>query len=207
METVCARAAGWALLWGPSTSPLEITCNEATAMGRTSHQPHICFLILSTLLLSSCLTVTPAPGSDKVRVTRNPADVAACKAVGNIVVPKTSNGTVDMATAATDFRNRTIGSLDYVELGFLLDEAGVRLSEGQLSRLRPYLVPLRRLEAAAGQLRTKACVFACRGSAALAIDDTFATLLVGQTEGASALRDVERYASIEMALRVFLSAH
>jgi len=102
---------------------------------------------------------------------------------------------------------RTIDSLDYVELGFLLDEAGVRLSEGQLSRLRPYLVPLRRLEAAAGQLRTKACVFARRGSAALAVDDTFATLLVGQTEGASALRDVERYASIEMALRVFLSAH
>lgn len=102
---------------------------------------------------------------------------------------------------------RTIDSLDYVELGFLLDEAGVRLSEGQLSRLRPYLVPLRRLEAAAGRLRTKACVFARRGSAALAIDDTFATLLVGQTEGASALRDVERYASIEMALRVFLSAH
>ena len=98
-----------ALLAGRSTSPLEVTCNEATAMGGTSHQPHICFLILSTLLLSSCLTVTPAPGSDKVHVTRNPADVAACKAVGNIVVPKTSNGTVDMATAATDFRNRTIG--------------------------------------------------------------------------------------------------
>src|SRR5256884_2157986 len=108
-KTVCARGAFQALLGGPSTSPLEVTCNEATAMGRTSHQPHICFLILSTLLLSSCLTVTPAPGSDKVHVTHNPADVAACKAVGNIVVPKTSNGTVDMATAATDFRNRTIG--------------------------------------------------------------------------------------------------
>src|SRR5437588_320451 len=34
---------------------------------------------------------------------------------------------------------RTIDSLDYVELGFLLDEAGVRLSEGQLSRLRRFL--------------------------------------------------------------------
>jgi hypothetical protein len=78
-------------------------------MRRTSHRPPSRFLLLSTLLLSSCLTVTPAPGSDKVNVTRNPADVAACKPVGNIVVPKTSNDTVDIATAATDFRNRAIG--------------------------------------------------------------------------------------------------
>jgi hypothetical protein len=71
--------------------------------------PMATVILLSTLLLCSCMTVTPAPGSDKVRVTRTPADVAACKPVGNIVVPKTSNGTVDMATASTDFRNRAVG--------------------------------------------------------------------------------------------------
>lgn len=66
-------------------------------------------VLVVTLLISSFLTVTPVPGSDKVRVTRDPADVAACKPVGNITVPKTANGTVDMASAATEFRNRTVG--------------------------------------------------------------------------------------------------
>jgi hypothetical protein len=87
----------------------------------------------------------------------------------------------------------------------LLDEAGVRLSEGQLARLKPYLTPLRRVEAVSGQLHTKARIFARRGSAALAVDDTFAKLLVGRTRGRSALRHVQRYTSAEMALRAFLS--
>jgi len=87
----------------------------------------------------------------------------------------------------------------------LLDEAGVRLSESQLARLRPYLVPLSRVEAVSGQLHTKARVFARHGSAALAVDDTFAKLLVGRTSGRSALRHVQRYASAEMAVRAFLS--
>jgi hypothetical protein len=100
---------------------------------------------------------------------------------------------------------RTIDSLDYVEVGFLLDEAGVHLSESQLARLRPYLTSVHRQEAVSGQLRTKAQVFARRGSAALAVDDTFATLIVGHSEGHSPLRNAERYASPEMALRVFLS--
>ena len=65
--------------------------------------------LLAMLLLSGCQTVTPAPGSDKVHVTSKPADVAACKPVGNIAVPKMDNGTVDMATAATDFKNRAVG--------------------------------------------------------------------------------------------------
>ena len=100
---------------------------------------------------------------------------------------------------------RTIDSLEYVELGFLPDEAGVQFSKSQLARLRPYLTPMRRHEAVSGQLRTKAQVFARCGSAALAVDDTFATLLVGHSRGHSPLRNVERYASPEMALRAFLS--
>jgi hypothetical protein len=100
---------------------------------------------------------------------------------------------------------RTIDSLEYVELGFLLDEAGVHLTEGQLARLRPYLTSVHSQEAVSGQLRTKARVFARRGTAALAVDDTFTTLIVGHSEGRSPLRNVERYASPEMALREFLS--
>jgi hypothetical protein len=79
-------------------------------------------MILSALLLTGCQTVTPAPGADKVRLTNNPADVASCKAVGNITVPKTSNGTVDIASAATEFRNRTIGlggNTGFVTSGFV----------------------------------------------------------------------------------------
>jgi hypothetical protein len=100
---------------------------------------------------------------------------------------------------------RTINSLEYVELGLLLDEAGVRLTEDQFARLKPYLTSVRSQEALSGQLRTKAQVFARRGTAALAVDDTFATLIVGHCEGRSPLQNVERYASPEMALRVFLS--
>ena len=100
---------------------------------------------------------------------------------------------------------RTMDSLEYVELGFLLDEAGVHLSQSQLERLKPYLTSVRTQRAVIGQLHTKAQVFARRGTTALAVDDTFATLMVGNTDGRSPLRNVERYASPEMALRVFLS--
>ncbi|HYC10489.1 MAG TPA: hypothetical protein VEC10_12680 [Steroidobacteraceae bacterium] len=100
----------------------------------------------------------------------------------------------------------TIDSLEYVELGLLLDEAGLRLTEDQFERLKPHLTPVRTHQAVSGQLRSKAQVFARRGTAVLAVDDTFATLLVGRSAGRSALRIVERYASPEMALRVFLSA-
>ncbi len=40
------------------------------------------WVLSGTILLSGC--VTPAPGADQVKITRNPADVSACSAVGNI---------------------------------------------------------------------------------------------------------------------------
>src|SRR5207237_9210303 len=94
---------------------------------------------------------------------------------------------------------RIIDSLEYVELGLLLDEAGVHLTQGQLTRLKPYLTTAHSQEAFSGQLITKAQIFARRGTAALAVDDTFATLIVGHSEGRSPLQNVERYASPEMA--------
>jgi hypothetical protein len=63
-----------------------------------------------TLWLTACATTTPVPGADKVRITKNPSDVTTCTAVGNIKVPiNPSTGTVDIANAATEFRNQTIG--------------------------------------------------------------------------------------------------
>ena|SRR5215468_7765614 len=71
----------------------------------------ICSVSVTTVAavwLTAC--VTPAPGADKVRITKNPSDVAACTSVGNIRVPTNpSTGTVDIANAATEFRNQTIG--------------------------------------------------------------------------------------------------
>ncbi len=53
--------------------------------------------------------VTPAPGADRVRITKLGSDVSNCTAVGNIKVPRDANGNVDIANAETEFRNQTIG--------------------------------------------------------------------------------------------------
>jgi hypothetical protein len=66
-------------------------------------------LIVFSILAGACATVTPAPGADQVHITANAADVAACKAVGNIQVPKNAQGLVDMAVAQNQFRNQTVG--------------------------------------------------------------------------------------------------
>ena len=123
----------------------------------------------------------------------------------HVACPTWSSGPSTSPLEAMHGARRTIDSLEYVELGLLLDEAGVHLTEVQLARLRPYLTPVHSQDAFSGQLITKAQIFARRGTAALAVDDTFATLIVGHSEGRSPLQNVERYASPEMALREFLS--
>ncbi len=37
-----------------------------------------------TGLVTGCATVALAPGAEKVKITKNPSDVASCKAVGNV---------------------------------------------------------------------------------------------------------------------------
>jgi hypothetical protein len=64
-------------------------------------------LIAATIVLCAC--VTPAPGADQVRVTKNASDVATCKPLGNIQVPKNAQGLVDGASAQTQFRNQAVG--------------------------------------------------------------------------------------------------
>jgi hypothetical protein len=78
-------------------------------MRRTTDLARTSAVIFAMLLFSGCKTVTPAPGSDKVHVTKNPADVAACKPLGNIAVPKSLSDTGGPGAEVTDFRNRTIG--------------------------------------------------------------------------------------------------
>ena len=44
----------------------------------------IVIAVLTTGLFCGCATTVPAPGATDVKVTKNPADVADCTAVGNI---------------------------------------------------------------------------------------------------------------------------
>lgn len=66
-----------------------------------------CLLIASTILVGACVTL--APGADQVRLTTKPADVEACKALGNLQVPKNDQGLVDGASAQNQFRNQAVG--------------------------------------------------------------------------------------------------
>ena len=65
-------------------------------------------MISCAVLLTGCV-VTPAPGADKVKVTKEPADVSACKAVGNVHVPRDPNGNPQFVNVDVEFRNLVIG--------------------------------------------------------------------------------------------------
>jgi hypothetical protein len=70
------------------------------------------FTVLMTacwVFLAGCATVTPAPGAEQVKLTNKGADVTACTAVGNVHVPRNKDGVVDIASAATEFRNEVVG--------------------------------------------------------------------------------------------------
>jgi hypothetical protein len=61
-----------------------------------------------TMLGTGCV-VTLAPGADQVKLTKDPQDVASCKAVGNVKTPKSAEGNVDLLNAAREFRNQVVG--------------------------------------------------------------------------------------------------
>jgi hypothetical protein len=64
-------------------------------------------LPICSALLSACVSL--APGADKIRVTGTASDVSGCTALGNIRVPRTPGGTVDIANAPNQFRNQAVG--------------------------------------------------------------------------------------------------
>ena len=79
-------------------------------------------MIAAIILLDACVPVTLAPGADQIRLTNQASDVGSCKALGNIQVPKNSQGLVDGATAQNQFRNQAVGLGSNVALvteGFL----------------------------------------------------------------------------------------
>jgi len=53
--------------------------------------------------ISCVVAVAPAPGADKVRVTRNASEVSTCSAVGDIRVNASGSN------ARTEFRNMVVG--------------------------------------------------------------------------------------------------
>ena len=69
-----------------------------------------CLCPLFLVTLAGCVTtVALAPGADAVRVTTTASDVADCKPVGNLAVPRTEKGGVTIDNAANQFRNQTVG--------------------------------------------------------------------------------------------------
>ena len=58
---------------------------------------------LAVGLISCVVAVAPAPGADKVRVTRNASEVSTCSAVGSIRVNARGSN------ARTEFRNMVVG--------------------------------------------------------------------------------------------------
>jgi hypothetical protein len=59
--------------------------------------------------LAACTPLVLAPGAAQVRVTKSPADVASCAAVGNLQVPKDTSGAIDARRAVAYLKNQTVG--------------------------------------------------------------------------------------------------
>jgi hypothetical protein len=65
-------------------------------------------LVLSaSILVQACAATTLAPGADKVRLTRDAADVSSCAAVGNITPAQDAKG--DTFSTPASFQNQAIG--------------------------------------------------------------------------------------------------
>lgn len=62
-------------------------------------------ILFALLALAACETIALVPGAEKVRITNNPADVANCKAVGDLP----PGGAIGDENAWTMVRNHTIG--------------------------------------------------------------------------------------------------
>jgi len=63
---------------------------------------------VSLICLSACAPFVLAPGAADVRLTKVAADVVGCTAVGNIQLPRDSDGS-DLRNAVGRLKNQTIG--------------------------------------------------------------------------------------------------
>ena len=75
------------------------------------HRLHAVLITVTCLTLGACATPVPlALGAAQVRLTKNPADMATCKPVGNIRVPEMPLGfSVDVENSERVFRNQVVG--------------------------------------------------------------------------------------------------
>lgn len=64
--------------------------------------------LASASLLTACVTVALAPGADKVQLTSNAKDVAACTAVGNVRAPADEQES-NPDNTLNELRNQAIG--------------------------------------------------------------------------------------------------
>ena len=63
---------------------------------------------ISLVGLTACAPYVLAPGAADVRLTRLPADVATCAAVGNVQLPRDADG-FELRNAAGRLQNQAIG--------------------------------------------------------------------------------------------------
>ncbi|HEX2586554.1 MAG TPA: hypothetical protein VHL14_15630 [Steroidobacteraceae bacterium] len=81
-------------------------------------------LVIFVVLVSitACETVTPAPGAEKVTITKVGYDVANCAVLGNIKVPLNSDGQSAVTNPDVEFKNQAMGlggNTAFVTLGTL----------------------------------------------------------------------------------------
>jgi hypothetical protein len=62
-------------------------------------------VVIALGVISGCATVALAPGADKVRLSKDAADVATCKVVGNVKRPQEGNS----LDAEPTIRNQAVG--------------------------------------------------------------------------------------------------
>jgi hypothetical protein len=60
------------------------------------------------MVVAACV-VAPAPGADRIHLTRVAADVTSCTAAGNVRAPLDSQGQVDYVNAERELRNQAVG--------------------------------------------------------------------------------------------------
>jgi len=71
--------------------------------------PRNLMLTAAVLVTCACVTVTLAPGADKVKLTHYAGDVAGCKPVGNVYVNPALAPGFDLQFVEFQLRNRTVG--------------------------------------------------------------------------------------------------
>jgi hypothetical protein len=67
----------------------------------------VSLLFVCAIALSAC--VTAAPGAEKVRITKDAADVSGCAAVGNVDTLGAPQGPSQIADSSTELRNKAVG--------------------------------------------------------------------------------------------------